>query len=169
MNVQYIHNKTFFAGCPPEVLARARALANYHEAGIFSSSNLSSIHNGQYSVFSHFSTINTKIPVVPAQAVLPTLFDSFGRLSNTSDTLLFHSISISYKPFLALFEMMGMTYPATNLTGISAFVFCFVYVVANVHPSCSEFSQLCWLHVLRAANKRDRHSIPSGKREERDR
>jgi prostatic aicd phosphatase len=99
MNVQYIHNKTFFAACPPEVLARARALANYHEAGIFSSSNLSSIHN------------------IPAQAMLPKLFNSFGRLSNTSDTLLFHSISISYKPFIALFEMMGMRYPATNLTG----------------------------------------------------
>ena len=46
MNVQSIHNKTFLATCPPEVLARARALANYHEAGIFSSPNSSSIHNG---------------------------------------------------------------------------------------------------------------------------
>lgn len=63
-----------------------------------------------------------KSPPVPAQAMLPKLFNSFGRLSNTSDTLLFHSISISYKPFIALLEMMGMTYPATNLTGISAFV-----------------------------------------------
>jgi prostatic aicd phosphatase len=50
MNVQSIHNKTFLATCPPEVLARARALANYHEAGVFSSPNLSSIRNGKYTV-----------------------------------------------------------------------------------------------------------------------
>lgn len=51
MNVQSIHNATFLASCPPTVLARARALANYHEAGIFSSTNGSDIKNGKYALF----------------------------------------------------------------------------------------------------------------------
>lgn len=47
------------------------------------------------------------------------MFSTFNRLANASDPLLFHSIHMSYKPFLSLFQMMNITYPNGNLTGIS--------------------------------------------------
>lgn len=100
MNVQSIHNATFLSTCPPNILARARGLANYHEAGIFSSTNASDIKN------------------VPGTALLPTMFSTFNRLANSSDPLLFHSIHMSYKPFLSLFQLMNITAPNGNLTGI---------------------------------------------------
>ena len=45
MNVQSIHNDTFAARLPPNFLTYARALANYHEYGVFSDSSLSGIGN----------------------------------------------------------------------------------------------------------------------------
>lgn len=100
MTVQSIHNATFLASCPPDVLSRARALANYHESSLFSSANMSSIHN------------------VPGQAILPTVLNSLARLANASDPLKLQSVSISYKPFLSLFNMMGLFQSDRNLSGI---------------------------------------------------
>ena len=45
MNVQSIHNDTFAARLPPNFLTYARALANYHEYGVFSDPSLSGIGN----------------------------------------------------------------------------------------------------------------------------
>jgi hypothetical protein len=107
--------------------------------GIFSSSNLSSIHNSQYRTFHHQNLTIPKSPPVPAQVVLPKLFNSFDCLFSMRDTLLFTSISISYKPLIALFKMMNMKYPATNLTGLSALWVFMTYVIVNIHPSIHVF------------------------------
>ncbi len=56
---------------------------------------------------------------VPGRAILPKLLDSVDKLSNMSDPLRFHSMSLSYKPFLSLFNMMGIAESNANLSGIS--------------------------------------------------
>ena len=45
MNVQSIHSADFAKVLPPTYLAQARALANYHEHGVFSSLSPSGIGN----------------------------------------------------------------------------------------------------------------------------
>ncbi len=58
--------------------------------------------------------------IVPGRAILPKLLNSVDRLANMSDPLRFHSMSLSYKPFLSLFNMMGIAESNANLSGISA-------------------------------------------------
>lgn len=45
MNVQSIHNETFAKILPAGYLARAQALANFHEYGVFSSPQVDGIGN----------------------------------------------------------------------------------------------------------------------------
>lgn len=46
MNVQSIHNATFAKNLPAGYLNQARALANFHEYGVFSSPQVDGIGNG---------------------------------------------------------------------------------------------------------------------------
>lgn len=48
MNVQSIHNATFANRLPATFLAQARALANYHEYGVFTDSTLGGIGNSMW-------------------------------------------------------------------------------------------------------------------------
>lgn len=118
MNVQSIHNATFAASCPPAVLAQARTLANYHEFNIFSSTNMSSIQNGSSHPHLRFIYKGNNNQLVPGQTILPTIIDSLARISNATDPLKFASISISYKPFISLFNMMGLAQSHPELAGI---------------------------------------------------
>lgn len=47
MIVQSIHNATFAKNLPDGFLAHARALANFHEYGVFSSPELDGIGNSE--------------------------------------------------------------------------------------------------------------------------
>ena len=47
MNVQSIHNATFAQNLPSTYLAQARALANYHEYGVFSDPKINGIGNSK--------------------------------------------------------------------------------------------------------------------------
>ena len=46
VNVQFIHNATFFHSIPPSFPGQAYAFANFHEGGVFSDSALGDIGNG---------------------------------------------------------------------------------------------------------------------------
>src|SRR5260221_652562 len=87
-----MYNSAFIQALPSSVLTKARQLANYHEAGVFSSPNLSSIHNG----WSLFLAFHFTLPIifqsgilmffldehtVPGRAILPKLLDSVDKLS----------------------------------------------------------------------------------------
>lgn len=48
MNVQFIHNKTFADNLPAGYLAQSRALANYHEYGVFSDPSFDGIGNSKW-------------------------------------------------------------------------------------------------------------------------
>jgi len=105
LNVQETYNFAFVSALPQGVLPKAQQLANYHESGVFSSPTSNNIQN------------------VPGRAILPDLLNSIGRLSNSSDSLRFHSMSLSYQPFLSLFSMMGLAESNANLSGISGSLF----------------------------------------------
>ena len=47
MNVNWIHNEQFAQVVPEETIARARALANYHEYGVFTSPEVDGIGNSE--------------------------------------------------------------------------------------------------------------------------
>jgi len=51
MNVQDIHNQRFNQSLPPTFLAQVRALADFHEYGVFSDPNLAGIGNSEYMTF----------------------------------------------------------------------------------------------------------------------
>ncbi|THH19834.1 hypothetical protein EUX98_g8697 [Antrodiella citrinella] len=90
MNVQSIHNATFANRLPPTFLAQARALANFHEYGVFSDPSLGGIGN------------------IAGTAMLPTILTALQRIANASDPLLLDYTAIAYKPFLSLFNMTGV-------------------------------------------------------------
>ncbi|KAH8085958.1 phosphoglycerate mutase-like protein [Cristinia sonorae] len=90
MNVQSIHNKTFADNLPPTFLAQARALANYHEYGVFTDNTLGGIGN------------------IAGTAIMPSLLTAFQRIANQSDPLKLHYSATAYKPLLSLFNMTGV-------------------------------------------------------------
>ncbi|PSS37028.1 hypothetical protein PHLCEN_2v1067 [Hermanssonia centrifuga] len=90
MNVQSIHNETFAARLPQGYLAQARALANYHEYGVFSDPSISGIGN------------------IAGRTMLPSLITAMQRIVNQSDPLLLHYSAMAYKPLLSFFNMTGV-------------------------------------------------------------
>ena len=47
MNVNYIHNETYAFKLPPTFLAQARALADFHEHGVFTSAKGDGLGNSK--------------------------------------------------------------------------------------------------------------------------
>ncbi|KAJ7828088.1 histidine phosphatase superfamily [Mycena leptocephala] len=89
INVQSIHNKEFANALPPTFLAQVFTLASWHEYGVFSSPQLDGIGN------------------IPGRTILPQMLSELNSIANVSDPLKFAYQSISYKPFLSLFNMTG--------------------------------------------------------------
>ncbi|KAI5119299.1 hypothetical protein M0805_008214 [Coniferiporia weirii] len=100
MNVQSIHNATFANNLPAEYLNRARALANFHEYGVFTSPQLDGIGN------------------IGGRAMLPGIISGMQRIANASDPLKVVFDAISYKPFLSLFNMTGVAETYPQLAGV---------------------------------------------------
>ncbi|KAI0073495.1 phosphoglycerate mutase-like protein [Panus rudis PR-1116 ss-1] len=100
MNVQSIHNATFARRLPPTFLEQARDLANYHEYSVFSDSQIDGVGN------------------IAGRTMLPSILTAFERIANSSDPLKLHYSSISYKPFLSLFNMTGVVQASGG--GVSA-------------------------------------------------
>ncbi|PSS09342.1 hypothetical protein PHLCEN_2v3374 [Hermanssonia centrifuga] len=87
----------FLAKLPPFLDGRdvtlvnmARALANFHEYGVFSDVDFSGIGN------------------IAFRTMLPSVLTAFQRIANASDPLKIHYSAISYKPFDSLFNMTGV-------------------------------------------------------------
>ncbi|TFK48705.1 phosphoglycerate mutase-like protein [Heliocybe sulcata] len=95
MNVNSIHNATFAANLPPTFLAQARALANFHEYGVFSSPQMDGIGN------------------VAGRTMLPGIISGMQDIANSTNPTKLVYTAIAYKPFLSLFNMtnVAQTYP----------------------------------------------------------
>ncbi|KAL4249193.1 Histidine phosphatase superfamily protein [Abortiporus biennis] len=112
MNVQSIHNVTFATRLPPTYLEQARALANYHEYGIFTDPSFDGIGN------------------IAGRTMLPSLVTALQRIVNNTDPLKLHYSAISYKPFLSLFNMTGVVATGQIPAGIVNYA---AAVVMEVH------------------------------------
>ncbi|KAG9098810.1 hypothetical protein FRC06_005950 [Ceratobasidium sp. 370] len=100
LNVQSIHDRNLSAQITPGTLAQARALANWHQYRTFSSSKMGGIGN------------------IAAQTVLPDILTSLNAFANASQPLRFTHLSLSYKPFISLFNMTGVAQSNPHLAGI---------------------------------------------------
>ncbi|KAI5831058.1 phosphoglycerate mutase-like protein [Schizophyllum commune Tattone D] len=100
MNVNWIHNEQFAQVVPEETIARARALANYHEYGVFTSPEVDGIGN------------------IAGRTVLPNILDGFASIVDDKDATQFVYIGVSYKPFLSLFNMTQAAEMHGELEGI---------------------------------------------------
>ncbi|KAF9485883.1 phosphoglycerate mutase-like protein [Pholiota conissans] len=100
MNVNNIHNRTFAQALPPTFLAQARALADFHENGVFSSPQPNGIGN------------------IAGQTILPSILSAISNITMVSSPLKFAVEAISYKPFISLFNMTGVAQMNPQLSGV---------------------------------------------------
>ncbi|KAK7056626.1 hypothetical protein VNI00_002343 [Paramarasmius palmivorus] len=100
MNVENIHDAAFHQNLPPDFLAQARALANWHEYGVFSSPELSGTGN------------------IAFRTMIPSVVESLESIANSSVPLKFVNFVVSYKPFLSFFNMTGAAEANSQLAGI---------------------------------------------------
>ncbi|CED84979.1 Lysosomal & prostatic acid phosphatases [Phaffia rhodozyma] len=87
MNVNYIHNATFYNLISLETMKQARALANYHEWSVFTDPSPSGIGN------------------VAGRALLPNILNGVQDVADATNTLKMVYLGASYKPFLSFFNM----------------------------------------------------------------
>jgi len=111
MNVQSIHNATFAARLPAGYLEQARALANFHEYGVFSSPQVDGIGN------------------IAGRAMLPSIFTGFQNIVNASNPTKLLYEAVSYKPFISLFSMTGVAQTYPQLAGVVEYAAAVVFEV----------------------------------------
>ncbi len=109
MNVQSIHNATFAQRLPDTFLAQARDLANFHEYGVFSDPSFGGLGNSKDYPLIVLQRLRSSSSPVAARTMLPSILTAFQRIANSSDPLKLHYSAISYKPFLSLFNMTGVS------------------------------------------------------------
>jgi len=90
----------FSKSLPLSVLAQARDLANFHEYGVFSSLDVGGIGN------------------IAGRTILPSILEGFAQIADSSNTLKILYQEISYKPFISLFNMIGVAEQYPELAGI---------------------------------------------------
>ncbi|EMD39680.1 hypothetical protein CERSUDRAFT_81063 [Gelatoporia subvermispora B] len=117
MNVQSIHNATFFNNTPPEFLVQARYLANWHEYNIFSDTTPSGIGN------------------IAIRTMFPSILDAMQEITNSSSGLKIHYSAISYKPFLSLFNVTGVINNGALPEGIVNYAAAVVYEIRQSSSS----------------------------------
>lgn len=99
LNVNSIHDPRMLENLPEGYLARARALTNFHQFGVFSSPQLDGIGN------------------IAGRTVLPLIVNDMFRIANSSDPLKLAYNAGSYKPFISLFKMTGAADENPELRG----------------------------------------------------
>lgn len=100
LNVQSIHDRDLSQQITPEILAQARSLANWHQYRTFSSPQSDGIGN------------------IAGRTILPDILNSLNAFANASQPLKFTYLSLSYKPFISLFNMTGVAQSNPQLAGI---------------------------------------------------
>jgi len=105
INVQMVHNATFFNLLPPTFAEQAYGFANFHENGIFTDPTPGGIGN---------IAINT---------ILPSIITDLMNMANTSNIGNPNAVrlalnEISYKPFISLFNITQATLADPQIAGI---------------------------------------------------
>jgi prostatic aicd phosphatase len=121
MNVQSIHNETFAKALPPTFLSQALTLASWHEYGVFTSPQLDGIGNSTLISLDLECSLNSLLVPVAGRTILPQMLSALASIANASDPLKLAYQSLSYKPFLSLFNMTGAAQQNPLLTGVGQF------------------------------------------------
>ncbi|KAJ7493969.1 histidine phosphatase superfamily [Mycena latifolia] len=86
MNTQLTYNQTYAFRLPPTYIDQARALADFHEDGVFSDAKANGIGN------------------VAGRTLLHTILTSLERIAFNGDPLQMMVVQTSYQPFISLFH-----------------------------------------------------------------
>ncbi|KAJ7159608.1 phosphoglycerate mutase-like protein [Mycena filopes] len=103
MNTQLIYNQTYAYRLPPTYINQARALADLHEAGVFSDPDANGIGN------------------IAGRTLLHTILDSVERIAFNDDPLKLMLIPTSYQPLISLFHQTEMVEEHPHLAAIPNF------------------------------------------------
>ncbi|KIJ63579.1 hypothetical protein HYDPIDRAFT_175942 [Hydnomerulius pinastri MD-312] len=100
VNVQLVHNATFYETFLPTLAAQAYGFANYHEYGVFTDSSASGIGS------------------IAAQTILSYILPALQGIVDDSNALKLELIGISYKPFISLFNVTEAVDTHPDIAGI---------------------------------------------------
>jgi lysosomal acid phosphatase len=100
INSELTHNRTYAYRLPPTYLEQARHWANYHENGIFSSSDINGIGN------------------IAGRTILHTILESLERIAFNGDPLQFMLVETTYQAFISFFHQTGIITERPELAGI---------------------------------------------------
>ncbi|KAJ7150545.1 histidine phosphatase superfamily [Mycena crocata] len=103
MNTQLIYNQTYAYRLPPTYIDQARALANFHEDGVFSDKQANGIGN------------------IAGRTLLHTVLNSLERIAFNDDPLQLMVVQTSYQPFISLFHQTDMVKQHPELAAIPNF------------------------------------------------
>ncbi|KAJ7925640.1 phosphoglycerate mutase-like protein [Mycena leptocephala] len=103
MNTQLIYNQTYAYRLPPTYINQARALADFHENGVFSDGHANEIGN------------------IAGRTLLHPLLDAVERIAFNDDPLKLMVIQTSYQPFISLFHQTEMVHEHPELGAIPNF------------------------------------------------
>ncbi|KAJ7158989.1 histidine phosphatase superfamily [Mycena crocata] len=103
MNTQLTYNQTYAYRLPPTFIDQARALANFHEDGVFSDTKANGIGN------------------VAGRTLLHTILSSLERIAFNDDPLQFMLVETSYQPFISLFHQTEIVKEHPELKAIPNF------------------------------------------------
>jgi len=103
MNTQFTYNQTYAFRLPPGLVDQARALADFHEDGVFSDAKADGVGN------------------VAGRTLLHTILSSLGTIASKNDPLQLMLVQTSYQPFISLFHQTNMIKENPELKGIPNF------------------------------------------------
>ncbi|KAJ7142639.1 histidine phosphatase superfamily [Mycena epipterygia] len=103
MSTQLTYNQTYAFRLPPTYIDQARALADWHEDGVFSDSQANGIGN------------------VAGRTLMHTILSSLERIAFNDDPLKLMVIQTTYQPFISLFHQTDIVEQYPELKAIPNF------------------------------------------------
>ncbi|KAJ6572429.1 histidine phosphatase superfamily [Mycena vulgaris] len=103
MNTQLTYNQTYAYRLPPTYIDQARALADFHEDGVFSDAQANGIGN------------------IAGRTLLGTILTSLERIAFNDDPLQLMIVQTSYQPFISLFHQTDIIAEHPELKAIPNF------------------------------------------------
>ncbi|KAG9307974.1 phosphoglycerate mutase-like protein [Chiua virens] len=100
LNVQYIHNATFFRSFPETLVQQARHFANIHEQRVFT------------------DTAQNAVGQIPIRTIWPWIFWSLGNMTLPNNQVKLALTEVDYKPFISLFNVTNATVTNPDIFGI---------------------------------------------------
>ncbi|KAJ6484066.1 histidine phosphatase superfamily, partial [Mycena sanguinolenta] len=103
MNTQLIYNQTYAYRLPPTYINQARALADFHQNGVFSDEHANQIGN------------------IAGRTLLHPVLDAIERIVFHDDPLKLMVVQTTYQPFISFFHQSEMVHEHPELAAIPNF------------------------------------------------